>query len=578
VPLALLLHENNQKVDETDNMAGLTRLYTDKSIDFLKHNKERPFFLYLAHTMVHSVIDVSPEFKGKSKGGLYGDVVQELDYHCGRLLDALDELGLKDNTLVLFTTDNGPWNNFRTELEKKHDGQIAWGSSGPLREGKGSTYEGGLRVPCLVRWPGKVPAGRVSDAIFATIDFLPTFAKLSGCDIPKDRLIDGVDQSDLLLGKSDTGARHDYFYFCKNELHAVRKGNFKLMLADRRQHYNYVKDKGSNDVELYDLSVDIGEKNNLAAERPGVVRELLEYATSVPMPDARPDDRINLTANAQKIPTELKMGDWLAHNFSESGRKKIDSDFQAGVDRGVIPGGSLLILHRGEVIHRKAYGLADLESKRAFSVDAPCRIASLTKPHTATLMSILADQGKIKLTDTIDVYLPEFRTLRIRGKEAAQRAPTLLECLSHTAGFPGNDATRGSESPLVGFATLGQAVAQLAKEDLVTAPGTHYDYSRCGYLAAGRVAEVVTGRTFQDLMRRYLFEPIGAEVATFIPDEETRIRIPTQYERTPRGLVERNRDDVVRFVNPGGSLVSTVDDVARLMLLHRNAGRVGDRH
>ncbi|HUP81190.1 MAG TPA: serine hydrolase, partial [Pirellula sp.] len=392
---------------------------------------------------------------------------------------------------------------------------------------------------------------------------------------PKDRIIDGVDQSDLLLGKSDAGARQDYFYFCKNELHAVRKGSYKLMLADRRQHYNYVKDKGSNAVELYDLSVDIGEKHDLAAEKPSVVRELLEYATSVPMPDARPDDRINLTANSRQSPTELRTGDWLAHNFSESGRNEIDSDFQEGVDRGIIPGGALLILHRGEVIYRKAFGLADSESKQLFSVDAPCRIASLTKPHTATLLSILADQDKLKLSDTIDVYLPEFRTLRIRGKDVVRRAPTLLECLSHTAGFPGNDSTRGS--PIIGFETLGQAVDQLAKEELATAPGTHYDYSRCGYLVAGRIAEVVTGRTFQDLMRRYLLEPIGADVATFLPDEETRLRIPKQVERNQRGLVERNRDDVIRFVNPGGSLVSTVDDVARLMLLHRNSGRVGNR-
>ena len=156
--------------------------------------------------MAHSVVDASPAFKGKSKGGLYGDVIEELDYHAGRLLDAIDELGLRDNTLVIFTTDNGPWNNMQEQLRKKHNGAVAWGSSGPLREGKGSTWEGGVRVPCIIRWPGHVPAARVSDAISSTVDFMPTFAAMAGYEVPKDRIIDGVDQTALLLGESEQGA------------------------------------------------------------------------------------------------------------------------------------------------------------------------------------------------------------------------------------------------------------------------------------------------------------------------------------------------------------------------------------
>jgi arylsulfatase A-like enzyme len=129
----------------------------------------------------------------------------------------------RPNILVIFTSDNGPWSNAQESLGRKHNGQIAWGSSGPLREAKGSTYEGGLRVPCIARWPNRVPAGRTSDAIFATIDFMPTFAALTGYSIPDDRIIDGVDQTQLLLGQP-AGNRVDYFYFCKGELHAVRKG------------------------------------------------------------------------------------------------------------------------------------------------------------------------------------------------------------------------------------------------------------------------------------------------------------------------------------------------------------------
>ena len=158
----VVFHENNERVGGTKDMASLTRLYTDKGIEFVRENQDRLFFLYLAHTMAHSVIDASPEFRGKSQGGLYGDTIEELDYHSGRLLDAIDEMGLRDNTLVIFTTDNGAWNNMQETLRKRHNGQVAWGSSGPQREGKGSTYEGGLRVPCLARWPGKIPAGRTS--------------------------------------------------------------------------------------------------------------------------------------------------------------------------------------------------------------------------------------------------------------------------------------------------------------------------------------------------------------------------------------------------------------------------------
>ena len=292
----VVLHENDERVGETDDMASLTRIYTDKGIEFLKQHREEPFFLYLAHTMVHSVIDASEEFKGQSEGGLYGDTIEELDHHTGRLLDTIDDLGLHDNTLVIFTTDNGPWSNAQESLSKKHDGQIAWGSSGPLREAKGSTYEGGIRVPCIARWPGHVPHGITSDAIFATIDFLPTFGRLAGFEPPDDRIIDGIDQTDLLLGLPGSGARNDYFYFCKGELHAVRKGPWKLVLPDRKKHYGYVDDKGSQNAELYNLAQDIGEADNQAAEHSDLVERLTAYAKTLPLPDAPYDDRIRITS------------------------------------------------------------------------------------------------------------------------------------------------------------------------------------------------------------------------------------------------------------------------------------------
>lgn len=290
----IVLHENNTQVGETDDMGSLTRTYTDKAIAFLRSTGNKPFLLYLAHTMVHSVVGASAEFRGKSKGGLYGDAVEEIDFHTGRLLDVLDELRLRENTLVIFTTDNGPWSNNQERLRPRHNGEIAWGSSGPLREAKGSTYEGGLRVPCVVRWPGQVPAGRVSDAIFATIDFLPTFGRLAGYETPRDRIIDGVDQTDLLLGRNPRGARDHFHYFSQNELHAVRVGPWKLVLPNRKVFYGYVKDRGTNEPELYHLDSDPGEARNLARENPAKVAELTAFAATFRWPEKLFDSQISI--------------------------------------------------------------------------------------------------------------------------------------------------------------------------------------------------------------------------------------------------------------------------------------------
>ena len=283
-------HENNTAVGETEDMSCTIRLYTDKAIDFLENRRDpnKPFVLYLAHTMLHTIIDASPEFKGKSAGGLYGDVVEELDHETGRLLDKLDALGLRDNTLVIYTTDNGPWCQSKYyENKKGHpEGSIFWGDPGPLRAGKGSAYEAGSRVPCIVRWPGKVPAGRTSDALWATIDLLPTFTALSGVKPPTDRVIDGIDQTALLLGQTEEG-RETFIYDQVGEGDAnmgvgIRKGNWKLLLPGRKpeQDHRFLMDFGTNGLELYDLDSDIGEKNNVADDHPEVVKELRETLDS----------------------------------------------------------------------------------------------------------------------------------------------------------------------------------------------------------------------------------------------------------------------------------------------------------
>ena len=267
-------HKDNEPAGKTRDMGSLTRLYTDKAIDFLENrrDKKKPFVLYIAHTMMHTIIDASERFRGKSAGGLYGDVVEEFDFETGRLLDALDKLGLRDNTLVIYTSDNGPWNQpAYTDRKKGHPkGSIFWGEAGPLRAGKGSCYEAGVRVPCIVRWPDKVPAGKVSDAIFSTLDFMPTFASLAGFKAPGDRVIDGVDQTQLLLGKSAKGARQTFLY----RDNGIRRGKWKYLKA-KHNVYGYARDRKRKELEeLYNLDADIGETKNLAAENPELIAEL----------------------------------------------------------------------------------------------------------------------------------------------------------------------------------------------------------------------------------------------------------------------------------------------------------------
>lgn len=275
------LWDNRDSIGADRNMAGLTRTYTDKAINFMEENRDGPFLLYLAHTMVHVVVDASDEFRGKSKSGLYGDAVEELDFHTGRLLEKIDELGLGKNTLVLFTSDNGPWSNDIDRQRKKNKGALAWGTSGPLRGAKATTWEGGVRVPCIARWPGSIPAGRTNGAIFSSIDLLPSFATLAGGQVPSDRTIDGVDQTALLLGRDEKGSRDHLYYFCQDYLHAVRKDNWKLMLADRKGYRAWINDRGTDGIELYDLAGDIGETRNVAGSHPEIVEELLTLAGQI---------------------------------------------------------------------------------------------------------------------------------------------------------------------------------------------------------------------------------------------------------------------------------------------------------
>ncbi|MFC5050419.1 sulfatase [Rubritalea spongiae] len=275
------VRDGDTTVLKNPNRPSPTELFTNKAIEFLEQHKDDPFFFYLAHPMPHTPLVTTKQFKGKSAAGLYGDVIEELDFHTGRLLDKVKELGLDDNTYIIFSSDNGPW-----WVKQPHAG-----SAEPLRSAKTSTYEGGLRVPFIIRAPGKVPAGTTSDLLCAQLDLMPTIATLTGAKLPKDRVIDGVDISGVMAGEQ-TELDRSFFYYQHQSLRAVRKGDWKLHLPHTKldktkegktwQIHVPKKDRPYiEEVTLYNLKEDIGETTNVAKQHPEKVAELmklLDYA------------------------------------------------------------------------------------------------------------------------------------------------------------------------------------------------------------------------------------------------------------------------------------------------------------
>jgi arylsulfatase A-like enzyme len=269
VPVVPLLRD--EKIVELMDGEGQRRmveLYTKEAVDFIGRHKDQPFYLYYAHNAVHTPIWPGAAFAGKSQNGRFGDWVEEVDWSVGQVLDALRTQGLDKDTIVIFTSDNGPW------LTKGADG----GSAGPLRGGKGSTWEGGVRVPTLAWWPGRIPAGSVNDAVAATIDLLPTFVSLAGGTVPATPVIDGRDITPILLGQSKESAREAHYYFAGYDLQAVRQGRWKLALTPQPEGMGKQAAKTSPGLRLYDLDAEIGEQTDVAAQHPDVVAKLKALA------------------------------------------------------------------------------------------------------------------------------------------------------------------------------------------------------------------------------------------------------------------------------------------------------------
>ena len=262
VPLPLV--RNETVIEVPVKQETITKRYTEEAVRFITTNKKRPFFLYLPHTAVHLPLFPGKSFHGKSQNGRYGDWIEEVDASMGTIFKTLKSEGLDNNTLVLFTSDNG-------SRQK--------GSNDPLRGKKGRTDEGGMRVPCVVRWPGKIPAGSSSGEITATIDLLPTFAKLAGTNAPTDRTIDGKNIWPILSGQPQARSPHEAFYYYQmDQLQAVRSGPWKLFVAMDAKKRNWGKPEPAQPLKLFNLATDIHEDTNLATAKPDVVKRLLALA------------------------------------------------------------------------------------------------------------------------------------------------------------------------------------------------------------------------------------------------------------------------------------------------------------
>ena len=285
-PLPLI--EGDRVIETNPDQDRLTTAYTERAVRFIEGNRGQPFFLYVAHAMPHVPLHVSDRFRGHSQRGLYGDVIEEIDWSVGQILDALRRGGLARNTLVVFTSDNGPW-----LVYGNHGGRAL-----PLREGKATSFDGGVREPCIAWWPGTIPAGRVCREVAGTIDLLPTVARLANAPLPSDRVLDGRDLWPLLSGQRGARSPHPaFFFYWDHELQAVRSGPWKLHFphsyptittpgGDGRPGKSTPRTTGA---ALYHLESDPGETRDVTTDHPGVVRRLeaLAEAARVDLGDSR---------------------------------------------------------------------------------------------------------------------------------------------------------------------------------------------------------------------------------------------------------------------------------------------------
>ncbi len=271
--------EGNKIVGYNTDQCQFTTDFTNRTVDFIERNKDREFFVYLAHPMPHVPLFVSEKFAGKSEAGLFGDVMMEIDWSVGKVMEALEANGIAENTLVILTSDNGPWLSYGNHA----------GSSGGLREGKRTSFEGGNRVACVMSWKGTIKPGTVCSKLISNVDFLPTITQIAGAKQPTHP-IDGVNIEELIMGMDVTPRSHFAYYYGKNNLEAVTDGRFKLIFPHVYNSYQNVGADGMpkketkvrvEEMELYDLRFDPGEARNVISQYPEKAKDLEEYAQKV---------------------------------------------------------------------------------------------------------------------------------------------------------------------------------------------------------------------------------------------------------------------------------------------------------
>ena len=263
--IPLQLYRDTGPIEHPVNQDTLTERYTEEAVKFIKDCGDAPFFLYLPHSMPHLPVRTSDKFRGQSESGLYGDVIETIDWSTGRIRETLRQQGIEEDTLIIFTSDNGPWLNLPDRMLQEGNERWHGGSPGSLNGAKGTTYEGGMRVPMIACWPGQIPAGQRSAEVATTMDIFPTLARLAGAEMPGDRTYDGDDIMPLLRGEGES-PQGRFFYFRGSRLEAVREGDWKLRKAGGKDA----------EVELFHLGRDPREMYNVAADHPDLVARLLE--------------------------------------------------------------------------------------------------------------------------------------------------------------------------------------------------------------------------------------------------------------------------------------------------------------
>jgi arylsulfatase A-like enzyme len=433
----------DDKVEELltdEKQSGIVERYTKEAVGFIQKNKDKPFFLYMPHTAVHTPIHAGEKFRGKSANGRFGDWVEEMDWSVGQVMDTIRELKLSERTLVVFTSDNGPW------LIRKADG----GSATPLRGGKGSTWEGGVRVPTIAWWPGKIAAKSSCDAVAGTIDLLPTCVAVAGGKVPAEPVIDGRDVSPLLFGKSKESQREAHYYFSGTSLQAVRQGPWKLALAPQPEPHisaDIAKDAQSN-PRLYNLDADIGETTSVAEKHPEIAEKLKKLADAMAMEigGAKPKSRrpAGVVANPVTLYPSIEEAKKDAAKPADLSKLKVGEAIKAGAAPQI--GGkaftltctvetelrdTVILAHGGNAV---GYALHLKNGRIVFSVrtgmDTVADVQSEAIKGPVKIVAALAADGKMTLT------VGDQKPVTGEAMGPIRRQPQEDFCLGHDGGQP----------------------------------------------------------------------------------------------------------------------------------------------